>query len=326
MTPPETSPGTSPGTSSEDLLRRAFESRADRVETAPDALSAIRTQVRRAARQRRRTTGFMALATAATVAVIFVVLGGVPVPAPQPPAVTPPVTPGPTASAEVPPAVRLPVYYAGTVGGKSVLYREFHDAPPTTSGALPGRISEAVRIVLTDRPFDPDYTSSWPAGVNVGGVTLAGGVAAIDLTGPAATVAPIAIQQLVWTATAVAADRGIQLDGVRLRLGGTQLGGGVLTRAPALDTLAPAWLISPQEGDTVGPHFDVHVSGAVPSGTVGLRVLNQAGTVVYETTITLSAQAPNRGEAHSGVDLPPGTYTLELHTPTASDTHHITVK
>jgi methionine-rich copper-binding protein CopC len=237
------------------------------------------------------------------------------------------VTPGPTASAEVsPPAVRLPVYYAGTVGGKSVLYREFHDASPATSAELPGRVAEAVRIVLTDRPFDPDYTTSWPAGVGVGGVTFAGGVAAIDLTGPAATVAPIAIQQLVWTATAVAADRGVQLDGVRLWLGGTQLGGGVLTRAPALDTLAPAWLISPQEGDTVSTRFDVHVSGAVPGGRVGLRVLNPAGTVVYETTITLSAQAPNRGEAHSSVDLPPGTYTLELHALTAADTHHITVK
>jgi hypothetical protein len=307
-------------TSSEDLLRRAFEARADQVGAGPDALDTIRARVHRRTHRRRRAAGFVALATAAAVAAVFVALGGYPpVPAPQPPGVT--AAPTPT------PGVRLPVYYTGVVGGKTVLYREFHTGT-RPDDSLPARIEEAVRVVLADHPYDPDYTSSWPAGVSVAAVTMAGGVAVVDLVGPGTSVGQIAIQQLVWTVTAVAADRGIQLDGVRLTVNRSPLGGGVLTRAPALDTLAPVWLISPQEGDTVASHFDVHLSGAVAGASVRLRVRAADGAIVSTQKVTLSAAAPSRGESHVSMDLPPGQYTLETYplTPTPTpDTHTLTV-
>ena len=88
----------------------------------------------------------------------------------------------------------------------------------------------------------------------------------VDLSGAATNSvdgehAQMAVQQLVYTVTAVTADRGVQLSRRTAaprrspsELWGRVATGGDLTRAPALETLAPLWLISPQQGDIVGRH------------------------------------------------------------------------
>jgi hypothetical protein len=155
-------------------------------------------------------------------------------------------------------------------------------------------------------------------------VRIDAGVASVDVSGAGtnnvgAQAAALAVQQLVWTVTAVAADVRTPLTGVRVLFDGRQLGevwghvevGGVLTRAPALTTLARVWLISPQHGDTVARTFTVHLDGAVPEATVQLWVRDGAGTVVGRHTITLDAGGPARGQALTSLTLPPGRYTLE---------------
>jgi hypothetical protein len=154
-------------------------------------------------------------------------------------------------------------------------------------------------------------------------------------------VAQAAAQQLVWTVTAVTADQGIQLSGVRLLLDGQPtefLWGHVdltqpLTRAAGLSTLARVWLISPQEGDTVGREFTVHIDGSVPEANVILRVTDTAGTTVSSQAVTLDAGGPARGQARVRLTLDPGRYTvsayfesLEDGSVQALDDHEITVR
>ncbi|GAA3770927.1 hypothetical protein GCM10022225_67500 [Plantactinospora mayteni] len=220
--------------------------------------------------------------------------------------------PGPTAS-----TAGLPVYYLGGDPARPRLYREFHRLW-LHDGSARDRITAALRNLL-DGPvgMDPDYRNPWPAGTDLRDVTVGDGIATVDLAGAARNgvdevTARLAVQQLVWTATAVPGVSGLRLrlDGAPVdRLWGRVATSGVLRRAPAMEVLAPVWLISPQHGDAVGRSFQVHVAGILPEATAQLRI--QQGTrTVREQVVTLSIAGPAQGEAKVGVTLPPGRYTL----------------
>jgi Sporulation and spore germination/Immunoglobulin-like domain of bacterial spore germination len=333
----------------EGLVRQALQAQAEDVRITPDALTRIRGRTTR--HRRRWTVGLASLATATTVVVALLLglglVGKGPAPGPSP---------VPPATQVVAPSVRLPIYYAGQVGGAVVLYREFHPTVLPSPGSSPGpadaavadlagRIRAAVTIMLASQPFDPDYHSEWPASVSLGSVTIdrrtggsgsaSGGVAVVDLSGamPTGTAGATASQQLVWTVTAVAADQGVQLAGVLVRHDGANWSDAPLTRAPALETLAPAWLISPQQGDTVATTVDVHIA-AVLGADVHLRVRDASGVVVSDQAVTVVAPSvgagtASRGETHVLVSLAPGRATLEVYVRSAGgeqalDDHTVT--
>ena len=313
-----------------DHLREAFE--AEPVTISADALGTIRRRVATRGRQRRRMTiTWASLATAAAAGIIAVVLGlAASLPQPGPvgvPSNTPPTaSAGPTAAADV--TVRVPVYFVGTFDGRAVLFREFRPVV-VAEDTLVARLREGIRLAVAGPAVDPDYRSGWPPGVTVGDVQVVDGVAVVALAGPEGD--ELAIQQLVWTVTAVAADRGAGVAAVRILRNG--VAGPDQVRGPAVDTLAPVWLISPQQGDIVPPEFDVHVSGSVFEATVRVRVRDQAGTLVYDESVLLNAGAPARGEAHVPLTLPPGQYTVEVYflserdgSEVGADGHVITVR
>jgi hypothetical protein len=299
-------------TDPERTLRAAFEAAASRVDVAPDALPAIRARVGRRARRRRTLTA--SLAFAATVAVIaggltFALGRSAPVVHPEPgesSANTQPSTPDTSPAPGI--GVRVPVYFVGATGK---LYREFHSLT-VAQDTLADRIQAAASRSVGGAAFDPDYDTLWPPEFGVGAATVDGDVATLELTGPAPPSNLLAAQQLVFTATAVAADRGTQLSGVRLLVNGAPLPGGDQVRAPFLETLAPLWLISPQHGQTVGPNVDLHLVGTVPEATARIRVRVAGGAVVEDTFITLDNGAPARGEGHLQITLAPGRYTIEV--------------
>jgi hypothetical protein len=155
-----------------------------------------------------------------------------------------------------------------------------------------------------------------------------------------AETAAMTIEQLVWTVTAIAADAGSPVDGVRLLIDGSTVSelwghvdiGGVLRRGDGTMVQAPVWLISPQHGDTVGGSFQVQLDGRVFEATVNLRVRDAGGAIVDEDFATLSDGAPARGQATLQLTLAPGRYTLEAFyfSPAdgsiqAMDDHEITV-
>jgi hypothetical protein len=325
----------------EDVLRQAFEAQAGRVEVAPDALRSIRTRILARRRQRRKTLTIslasLATGAAATVTAVLVGLGScvpqasAPVQPGDRPAATVPTTPDGGTTATPPATARLPVYFIGTVRGNAVLYREFHTLA-AGDGTLAAKIRSAIADMISGTILDPDYVSMWPTGASVRSVAISGDTIVVDLAGATvnnvdAPTARASVQQLIHTATAVAEDEGAPtLEKVRLLFDGqprTTLWGvnvsGTLTRAPQGSTLAPVWLYSPQEGDTVGPTFNVQIDGSVKEGTVQLLVRNAAGAQVNQYTVTLSRGAPGRGIATQSVTLAPGTYTLEAFHNSAAD-------
>nr|MDT0663326.1 GerMN domain-containing protein [Micromonospora sp. DSM 115978] len=279
-------------------------------------------------------TGAVTLATALVAAVVIGVVG-VPGSAPIPPGGQEGSgeRPSPTGSAAV------AVYYLGRPAvypdqpaatrdqpAALRLYREFYRLD-VGDGSAGDRVATAVRRMLDPRgPDDPDYSSGWPTGTRLRGASVSQGVATVDLAGagtngvPAAT-ARQAVQQLIWTVTAVDGVDGVrvQLDGSAVdRLWDTVDVRGVQRRGPAVDVLAPVWLVAPQHGVTVGRDVAVHVAGIVAEATVHLRV-RQGARTVEERALTLSAGRPAQGEARLTVRLPPGDYVLQAYTISAAD-------
>jgi hypothetical protein len=308
-----------PERDAEVALRQAFETRAAAVSVAPDALGTIRERVERRRRTRRRlTVGLASLGTAAiagAVTLILVLGGGAPVVTPTPPIGPATVNPSPsTATTPAGVAVSVPVYYVAPVQGQPRLYREFHPAT-VAQDTTAERMLAAVRLAVAGAPFDPDYATAWPGGTTASSVAVSAGVATVDVSQPGDETA---LQQLVWTITAVAADRGTQLSAVRVTVSGTPFGGDRV-RAAAADVLAPVWLISPQQGAAVTGSFDVHLAGIVFEATVRLRVRDAGGAIVDDQSVVLSAGAPAQGEAHVTLTLPPGQYTIEAFYVSARD-------
>jgi hypothetical protein len=104
------------------------------------------------------------------------------------------------------------VYFVQKQGTRWALVREFE---PTTITDPNRRLQAAVRFAVDGRAMDPDYTSVWRAKGLAGDVTTIREadrlsiVLTSDLLGRESAAAPdpalaaLAVQQLVWTATAV---------------------------------------------------------------------------------------------------------------------------
>jgi Immunoglobulin-like domain of bacterial spore germination/Sporulation and spore germination len=321
-------------------LREAFEARAAQVEVSPDALGSIREKISRRSRHRRGITiGLASLATAAAAGLVAILVtvgtSTPPVTAPTPPVGGPSVSVEPSPSAA--PAsitVTVPVYFAATVDGRAVLYREFRSVT-VAEDSLVERTVRALGLSLAGDALDPDYGTRWASG-RIAHVAEQGTEVAVEITGAPPGIADdtIAVQQIVWTVTAVAADMGAPGRSVRITVDGVLIGGGPLQRASTLDTLAHVWLVSPQQGETVAASFTVTIVGTVWEATARLRVRDHAGTPVYDEMVMLDIGAPAQGKVEVPLTLAPGDYTIEAYYVSAVenvgelsvDGHEITVR
>ncbi len=304
----------------DDLVRRALADEADRIEPA-DALPEIQARVRGQRRPATRrpwvlTVGAAAIGTAAAVGAFTVlddnaqtagdnqVAGGPgtttnatgapsatiptadptsePTLAPQSPTASPKATTVPGK----PEAVRsaaVPVYWLGEkVGTTSAdptfrLYR-------TWTRIIDGRPAlEAVRIMTSKNPDDPDYYSAW-RGAEVNSVTRADGVVTVDFKQLPQTkldqaAAAVATQQLVYTVQGA-------LDSPKDRIQVTQQGrtGSLLfgqvdtsepiSRAQASKVQALVWIENPTEGQVTKSPITVTGIAAAFEATVNWRATN----------------------------------------------------
>ncbi len=301
----------------------------------------------------------MSTAVAASVAAIAVGVGSCSPATPARP--QPNVAGGPTATATTPTApapttkppttqpsntakpstATVPVYY---LGANDKLYREYHSTTVGNNGTA-AKVRAAIALMLDGRTaFDPDYSSQWPASASVRSVSVAAGVATVDLHGATVnaydpTGNRAALQQLIWTATAFSGGSGVRLlfDGVaRTTLWAShQPVAGVLHRAAAVTALAPVWVIDPQQGAVSGRSVTVHLAGIVFEGAIQIRVRTTAGTQVVRQHVQLTVGAPAQGTATVTLHLAPGRYTIEafylgMNTtcdcPSGTDQHTFTVR
>jgi hypothetical protein len=330
----------------EDALRRILAAEAESVGVAHDALSVIRGRIagRRVHWWHRRLSGMAMLsftAGTAVVAAAAVALALVTTPtAPRAPQA--PAGPGvPPSAAALPQTANLPVYYLGDTSVGVRLFREYHVLAVDGSDAA-ARTRAALRAMLaTHSAADPDYRTPWrDAGVNSARVD--GDTALVDLhdvpasPAPDAQTARMAVQQLIWTATAASAAVAVRVtfDGrQRASLWGVPGLDGRLERGPRTDVQAPIWLIDPQQHAVVGQSFEVYIAGTVTGGTVRLRVVPAGGgPALKDEQVPLTAGAPQLGEAHLTVTAPPGRYLVTAYTSRLAggadldaDSHEITV-
>ncbi|TDE01303.1 Gmad2 immunoglobulin-like domain-containing protein [Jiangella asiatica] len=320
-----------------DALHRA----AEQVEPGPDGLARIRRRTAVVPLWRRPVVLGLAGATALAVAVLIggvVALNGsdddpiatttsTPSRTPAETPSTPPspsggeTTPGPdpTPSATGPvETITVPVYFVADSGAGSRLAREFQ----TIESADPPVLA-ALRQVAS--PTDPDYTSLWQSGL-IRSAEVGDDAITVDLTAlPEITrdsgepsAAELAVQQVVYTATAAAAT--FDLDGslpVRITVEGEAvdaLGEVPLTepvpRAEPLDVRQVMQLNEPTEGATVTSPVTVRGEAATFEANVPWEI-RRDGEVVDEGAAT-ATECCTFAEFEFQVDLEPGTYEVVI--------------
>jgi germination protein M len=240
--------------------------------------------------------------------------------APAPPASSPSGSSKPSSassSSRPAPAARVgeavAVYYLGDTGTRVALYREWHN---TTAR---DHVRAALELMLNP-PFDPDYTTLWPAGTRVRGVTVQRDLATVDLSaevlqggvGGSGSACQM-LRQLVWTVTAadpkiheVALTVEGRAEGVVSQWWGVGCGRDVpMVRATSSqsDEAAPVQISTYNEGDAVRSRFSFGGEAAVFEGAVSWSVVDAAGTVLARGSAHASKGAPARGLWQANVVL-----------------------
>jgi hypothetical protein len=216
----------------------------------------------------------------------------------------------------------MPIYFVGRSRDSFALYREYR-----TIRAIDGRISSAVSAMTRLKSLDPDYVNPWRPASWVW-VRQIGATLTVDLSADAfantnvgSELAARAVQQLVYTATAAAHLAGhdassviITVDGKPADAWGVIRLGARMTRAPMAEVQAHAWVVSPQEGDTV-PAGVVRFTGYGTSfeATFTWQVSTSTGGVVARGTATGGTMG-TFGTVRFSATLKPGTYVVRLAT------------
>jgi hypothetical protein len=215
----------------------------------------------------------------------------------------------------------VPVYYLGDTPPGIRLFREFHRV-----GAPDGDLVAALNEALGGAPLDPDYRTPWAdLGATVQAAEDSGGGLRVDLAGASLVERPtgmdpeeaeLAVEQLVWTATAAAQSNTpvqFSVDGSPAdRLLGVSVAGGT-SRADAMETLAPVWITSPQHGDTVGSAVAVEGQGAFFEANVSWQLLDASGEVVEDGFATARECCTLSPYSFTIRDVAPGDYTLRVY-------------
>lgn len=252
-------------------LRGALFREAERTVPAPDGLQRIQREIsaRQAGRHGSPRARFVSLVTAAAAAAALIVAGTVAVRINQ----QPPVLPARTSATPEAPKGSVPVYVIGRQGDRTWLFREFWQTRVTR---VEDKVAEAVTDAVNRRPLDPDYDAPVFQGGAGSRASATVTDALITVTLTAAMVsrpdvsradAELALQQLVWTATAAAGtgradtpvlirvDKGNQMLFGRIRLDRRF----ARTDFPD-DPRAPLWITSLADGVDVG-HKPLTVTG-----------------------------------------------------------------
>ncbi len=293
-------------------LRRALDREAEQVRPSPDGLSRImavldaeRPAARRSSRTGRIRPGrpplrrFTPLLAAAAAAGILAVAGTAVVQIEarhadvnQPGHTARVTAPAPTASSTDGVPTGLAVYVVAVQDGRMALFRELRT---TTSTDPDQRVSEALTDAVDDPPKDPDYVTLF-SGASPGRVVahvtpdlITVQITAAMATRPTATLdeARMALQQLVWTATATAGEtlpvKVTVTAGEQRLFGLLPLDRAYQRGSGAADPRAPVWIITLGDGTTLGRGNNLVSGDAVSQGDGTLDWSLQMGAIEVQT-------------------------------------------
>lgn len=235
-------------------------------------------------------------------------------------------TPAAAEAAEA--ASLLPVYWLGDANG--LLYREFLPAESTGDP-----IAAAIWAMTSTDPLDEDYYSPWQEASAVNTSISPDNVITVDISSDSFTTgidpktAARAVQQLVYTATAAAANSGLIASGspssVRLLVDGKAgyMAFGHVELASILQrdigAVAPVWIINPQDA-SVRNDRTVIVQGSTTTtyASLGWRVRRVDGGGVPAEDVVNGSVPVEAGTGAIGlyefsVALEKGTYLVEVY-------------
>jgi hypothetical protein len=213
----------------------------------------------------------------------------------------------------------VPVYWLGQQLGtptKSTarLYR-------TWSKVSGHPAEEAVRIMTTKQPEDPDYYSVW-RGAAVNSVTRSDGVVTVDFKQlPKTTLAPdlanVATQQLIYTVQGALADDTSAVQITQQGRAGQKLFGQVDTSAPlgraqAADVQALVWITSPSEGAVTGSKVTVQGTANAFEATVNNQLTNLK-TRETKKSFTTTEEGQKFSPFAFSVSLSPGPWQIDAY-------------
>lgn len=225
------------------------------------------------------------------------------------PSIDPTPTPEPSSTVST---QALAQYWVADTSRGFRLYREFVRVNPA-----PDAITAALRQLVSQKPTDSDYLSLWPQGTSINSVKVNGNLAIIDLSFPKLNLGSeaesFAIAQLVWTATA--ADTTVKrisltVDGKKIEsLAGHVDATKAFTRSLTYEVLAPIWITSPTENQSVAAKgFTLNGMASTFEANVAWKVMKD-GVLIQEGSTTAQEAAPAwKPWSVSIENLKPGAY------------------
>ncbi|GAB4100097.1 hypothetical protein GCM10028789_22610 [Sinomonas halotolerans] len=224
-------------------------------------------------------------------------------------------------------SAKSPVYWLGRSRDGVFLYREFREAESDDNPVV-----KALRIMMDDKPLDPDYFSPWQKPKKLAASVSGTNIITVDVSKDAFSTnvdertAQLAVQQLVYTATAAAATAGLvdtsQTISVMLLVDGrtSQLAfervqlGQAMQRDVSM--AARAWIIDPQEGAALAGQLKVTGRVAGPEASIAWQVLRKddtgAASVYLSGTAQPSRETGRAGEFRFAVNLEDGDYAVRI--------------
>jgi hypothetical protein len=226
----------------------------------------------------------------------------------------------------------LPVYLVSQQHGRWALVREF---TATSLRDPQERLNAALRLAVAGIGSDPDLTSVWSApaqagdvqgGLTADGITIKLSAALLDPragTLPAAerpALARLAVQQLVWTATAVAGRDGpVRIEGpaTTSQLFGTVPLQTTFTRSTGdTDPRAPVWISSIADGQHLSTGLAKISGDAVTTGT---GAVDWSLTAPDGTTVGTGSRALARADGTVPQVGERGVFELQVPVPLAGE-------
>ncbi|MCC3274829.1 GerMN domain-containing protein [Arthrobacter sp. zg-Y20] len=222
----------------------------------------------------------------------------------------------------------MPVYWLGLNETTVSLYREFLHSDHTGDP-----VGEAVRAMTAGKPLDQDYFTPWHPADSVTASISSKNVITVDISSDAfkgsldSGMAHRAVQQLVYTATAAAANAKLTAVGqestvvilVDGKAGYRAFGHVPLDEPLRRDTklAAPIWIIDPQESQVRGS--DVEISGTAVAQPSQLYWRAEpvvdgrpSSAAVAAGTVDLHAAVGETGRFSFSATLAPGDYSIRV--------------